>query len=82
VFGGGVVVGVFVVVGYIVMFVYVDECYCGYGWLCIVCIIVMGIIDLYGSVLNWDYFKDVEYDDSKYEDIGLVKILIFVRVVC
>jgi 2',3'-cyclic-nucleotide 2'-phosphodiesterase/3'-nucleotidase len=35
---------------------------------------IMGTTDLHGSALNWDYFKDAEYDDSKHEDIGLAKI--------
>ncbi|MDR6862049.1 5'-nucleotidase C-terminal domain-containing protein [Phycicoccus sp. 3266] len=35
---------------------------------------VMGTTDTHGNVLNWDYFKDAEYDDSKHNDVGLVKI--------
>jgi 2',3'-cyclic-nucleotide 2'-phosphodiesterase/3'-nucleotidase len=35
---------------------------------------VLGTTDTHGSALNWDYFKDVEYDDSAHNDIGLAKI--------
>ena len=35
---------------------------------------VMGTTDTHGNVLNWDYFKDAEYDDSKHNDVGLAKI--------
>lgn len=35
---------------------------------------VMGTSDLHGNVLNWDYFKDAEYDDSAHNDVGLAKI--------
>ncbi|GAB3435396.1 5'-nucleotidase C-terminal domain-containing protein [Phycicoccus ginsengisoli] len=37
-------------------------------------ITVMGTTDTHGNVLNWDYFKDAEYDDSKHNDVGLAKI--------
>lgn len=35
---------------------------------------VMGTSDLHGNALNWDYFKDAEYDDSAHNDVGLAKI--------
>jgi len=35
---------------------------------------VMGTTDLHGCVYNWDYFKDIEYDDGKHNDIGLAKV--------
>jgi 2',3'-cyclic-nucleotide 2'-phosphodiesterase/3'-nucleotidase len=35
---------------------------------------VLGTTDTHGNVLNWDYFKDAEYDDSQHNDIGLAKI--------
>ncbi|GEK19847.1 bifunctional metallophosphatase/5'-nucleotidase [Cellulomonas xylanilytica] len=35
---------------------------------------VMGTTDLHGNALNWDYFKDAEYDDSAHNDVGLAKI--------
>ncbi|RHA44054.1 bifunctional metallophosphatase/5'-nucleotidase [Cellulomonas rhizosphaerae] len=35
---------------------------------------VMGTTDLHGSALNWDYFKNAEYDDSAHNDVGLAKV--------
>ena len=35
---------------------------------------VLGTTDTHGNVLNWDYFKDAEYDDAQHNDIGLAKI--------
>ncbi len=35
---------------------------------------VLGTTDTHGNALNWDYFKDLEYDDSTHNDIGLAKI--------
>jgi 2',3'-cyclic-nucleotide 2'-phosphodiesterase/3'-nucleotidase len=35
---------------------------------------VMGTTDTHGNVLNWDYFKNAEYDDSAHNDIGLAKV--------
>ncbi|KNX37645.1 bifunctional metallophosphatase/5'-nucleotidase [Luteipulveratus halotolerans] len=34
---------------------------------------VLGTTDLHGNVLNWDYFKNVEYDDAAHNDIGAAK---------
>ena len=34
----------------------------------------MGTTDLHGSALNWDYFKNAEYDDSAHNDVGLAKV--------
>ncbi|WP_407345516.1 bifunctional metallophosphatase/5'-nucleotidase [Pengzhenrongella phosphoraccumulans] len=42
---------------------------------------VMGTTDLHGSALNWDYFKDAEYDDAKHNDIGLAKVATLVAAV-
>jgi 2',3'-cyclic-nucleotide 2'-phosphodiesterase/3'-nucleotidase len=42
---------------------------------------VMGTTDTHGNVFNWDYFKDVEYDDSAHNDIGLAKIATLVSAV-
>ncbi|MDU0312506.1 5'-nucleotidase C-terminal domain-containing protein [Phycicoccus sp. M110.8] len=42
---------------------------------------VMGTTDTHGNVLNWDYFKDAEYDDSKHNDVGLAKIATLVSAV-
>jgi 2',3'-cyclic-nucleotide 2'-phosphodiesterase/3'-nucleotidase len=41
----------------------------------------MGTTDLHGNGLNWDYFKDAEYDDAKHEDIGLAKVSTLVQAV-
>ncbi|HET6482442.1 MAG TPA: 5'-nucleotidase C-terminal domain-containing protein [Actinoplanes sp.] len=35
---------------------------------------VMGTTDLHGSALNWDYFKNAEYDDSAHNDVGVAKL--------
>ncbi|NTW41297.1 MAG: bifunctional metallophosphatase/5'-nucleotidase, partial [Cellulomonadaceae bacterium] len=37
-------------------------------------ITVMGTTDLHGNAVNWDYFKNAEYDDSAHNDVGLAKI--------
>ena len=42
---------------------------------------VMGTTDTHGNVLNWDYFKDADYDDSAHNDIGLAKIATLVKAV-
>ena len=42
---------------------------------------VMGTTDTHGNVFNWDYFKDVDYDDSTHNDIGLAKIATLVSAV-
>ena len=34
---------------------------------------VLGTTDLHGNVLNWDYFKNAKYTDSKTNDIGVAK---------
>ncbi|GAB3280675.1 5'-nucleotidase C-terminal domain-containing protein [Actinocorallia lasiicapitis] len=44
-----------------------------------VTITVMGTSDLHGCCLNWDYFKNAEYDDAKHDDIGLAKISTLVK---
>ncbi|MCF6379222.1 5'-nucleotidase C-terminal domain-containing protein [Nocardioides KLBMP 9356] len=40
---------------------------------------VLGTTDLHGNVLNWDYFKNVEYDDSTHNDIGLAKAATLIK---
>jgi len=35
---------------------------------------VLGTTDTHGNALNWDYFKDHEYDDAQHNDVGLAKI--------
>lgn len=34
---------------------------------------VLGTTDLHGNVLNWDYFKNAEFDNTRHDDIGLAK---------
>jgi 2',3'-cyclic-nucleotide 2'-phosphodiesterase/3'-nucleotidase len=34
---------------------------------------VLGTTDLHGNVLNWDYFKNAKYTDSKANDVGVAK---------
>ncbi len=34
----------------------------------------MASSDIHGNALNWDYFKNAEYDDSAHNDVGLAKI--------
>src|ERR1700712_5078636 len=40
---------------------------------------VLGTTDTHGNVLNWDYFKDAEYDDAQHNDVGLAKIATLVN---
>ncbi|WP_421741322.1 bifunctional metallophosphatase/5'-nucleotidase [Cellulomonas sp.] len=42
---------------------------------------VMGTTDLHGNALNWDYFKNAEYDDSAHNDVGLAKVSTLVNQV-
>jgi 2',3'-cyclic-nucleotide 2'-phosphodiesterase/3'-nucleotidase len=42
---------------------------------------IMGTTDLHGSVFNWNYFKNAEYDDSAGNDIGLAKVATLVEAV-
>jgi len=42
---------------------------------------IMGTTDLHGSVFNWNYFKNAEYDDSARNDIGLAKVATLVEAV-
>ncbi|WP_066373869.1 bifunctional metallophosphatase/5'-nucleotidase [Herbidospora mongoliensis] len=35
---------------------------------------IMASSDIHGNALNWDYFKNAEYDDSAHNDVGLAKI--------
>jgi 2',3'-cyclic-nucleotide 2'-phosphodiesterase/3'-nucleotidase len=37
-------------------------------------ITVMETSDLHGNALNWDYFKNAEFDDSAHNDVGLAKV--------
>jgi len=42
---------------------------------------IMGTTDLHGSVFNWNYFKNAEYDDTARNDIGLAKVSTLVEAV-
>ncbi|HET9020544.1 MAG TPA: metallophosphoesterase, partial [Ornithinibacter sp.] len=44
-------------------------------------ITVLGTTDLHGNVLNWDYFKNTEYTDSKANDIGVAKASTIIKTV-
>lgn len=35
---------------------------------------VLGTTDLHGNVLNWDYFKNAEFDNAAHDDIGVAKV--------
>ncbi|MET8160437.1 5'-nucleotidase C-terminal domain-containing protein [Sphaerisporangium sp. NPDC005289] len=35
---------------------------------------VMATSDIHGNALNWDYYKNAEYDDSAHNDVGLAKV--------
>ncbi|OLR90623.1 5'-nucleotidase C-terminal domain-containing protein [Actinokineospora bangkokensis] len=37
-------------------------------------ITLMESSDLHGNALNWDYFRNTEYDDSAHNDVGLAKV--------
>ncbi|KAA9376882.1 bifunctional metallophosphatase/5'-nucleotidase [Microbispora cellulosiformans] len=37
-------------------------------------ITVMASSDIHGNAVNWDYYKNAEYDDSAHNDVGLAKI--------
>jgi 2',3'-cyclic-nucleotide 2'-phosphodiesterase/3'-nucleotidase len=34
---------------------------------------VLGTTDLHGNVFNWDYFKNLEFDDKDHNDIGIAQ---------
>ena len=40
---------------------------------------VLGTTDLHGNVYNWDYFKNLEYDNSKHDDIGIAKAATLIK---
>jgi len=42
---------------------------------------IMGTTDLHGTVFNWNYFTNAEYDDSAKNDIGLAKVATLVEAV-
>jgi 2',3'-cyclic-nucleotide 2'-phosphodiesterase/3'-nucleotidase len=40
---------------------------------------VLGTSDTHGNVYNWDYYKDLEYDDSAHNDVGIAKLAALVN---
>jgi 2',3'-cyclic-nucleotide 2'-phosphodiesterase / 3'-nucleotidase len=42
---------------------------------------VLGTTDLHGNVLNWDYFKNAEYDDTAHNDIGIAKAATLIKTI-
>ncbi|GAB1821027.1 bifunctional metallophosphatase/5'-nucleotidase [Herbidospora sp. RD11066] len=42
---------------------------------------IMATSDIHGNALNWDYFKNAEYDDSAHNDVGLAKVSTLVNQV-
>ncbi|MEU9829860.1 bifunctional metallophosphatase/5'-nucleotidase [Micromonospora chersina] len=40
---------------------------------------VLGTSDTHGNVYNWDYYRDVEFDDSKHNDVGVAKLATLVN---
>jgi len=46
-----------------------------------VTVTIMGTTDLHGSLFNWDYYNNVEYDDKVHNDIGLAKVATLVEAV-
>ncbi|WP_433166878.1 bifunctional metallophosphatase/5'-nucleotidase [Kribbella sp. CA-247076] len=42
---------------------------------------VMGTTDLHGHVVNWDYFRNAEYDDYAHNAVGLAKVSTLVTAV-
>ncbi|MGH3509604.1 MAG: bifunctional metallophosphatase/5'-nucleotidase [Nocardioidaceae bacterium] len=35
---------------------------------------VLGSTDLHGHAINWDYYKNAEYDDAAHNDVGVAKV--------
>ncbi len=40
---------------------------------------VLGTTDLHGNVLNWDYFKNADFDNTAHDDIGLAKAATLIK---
>jgi 2',3'-cyclic-nucleotide 2'-phosphodiesterase / 3'-nucleotidase len=40
---------------------------------------VLGTSDTHGNVYNWDYYRDLEYDDSAHNDVGVAKLAALVN---
>ena len=42
---------------------------------------VLGTTDLHGNVVNWDYFKNAEFDNAAHDDVGLAKATTLIKAV-
>jgi 2',3'-cyclic-nucleotide 2'-phosphodiesterase / 3'-nucleotidase len=42
---------------------------------------ILGTTDLHGNVFNWDYFKNVEFDNTAHDDIGIAKAATLIKAV-
>jgi 2',3'-cyclic-nucleotide 2'-phosphodiesterase/3'-nucleotidase len=42
---------------------------------------VLGTTDLHGNIMNWDYFKNAEFDNAAHDDIGLAKAATLIKAV-
>ncbi len=40
---------------------------------------VLGTTDLHGNVFNWDYFKNLEFDNTAHDDIGIAKAATLIK---
>lgn len=40
---------------------------------------VLGTSDTHGNVYNWDYYKNLEFDDSAHNDVGVAKLAALVN---
>ena len=40
---------------------------------------VLGTTDLHGNVFNWDYFKNLEFDNTGHDDIGIAKAATLIK---
>lgn len=40
---------------------------------------VLGTTDLHGNVYNWDYFKNLEFDNTAHDDIGIAKAATLIK---
>ena len=40
---------------------------------------VLGTTDLHGNVFNWDYFKNLEFDNGAHDDIGIAKAATLIK---
>ena len=40
---------------------------------------ILGTSDLHGNVFNWDYFKNLEFDNAAHDDIGIAKAATLIK---